>query len=89
MIRPAARSGGSSIFVIDTVCSPACAGFTSSGFFFAAMIPLSDGRRSLLSPSSTVITAGSGNSSASAAPSSARSAGRVAKASAAAISTAA
>src|SRR6185437_6128087 len=43
MMRPGARSGGSSICVTVTVCAPSCAGFTSSGFFFAAMIPLSAG----------------------------------------------
>src|ERR1051325_3498746 len=43
MMRPAGRSGGSSIDFTTTRASPSCAGFVSSGFFFAAMIPLSDG----------------------------------------------
>ena len=43
MIRPAGRSGGSSIVFTVTRTVPSCAGFVSSGFFFAAMMPLSDG----------------------------------------------
>ena len=43
MMRPAFRSGGSSILVTVRCTGPSCAGFTSSGFFFAAMIPLSAG----------------------------------------------
>ena len=40
--------------------SPSCAGWTSSGFFFAAMMPLSEGSRGRAMPSSIVSTAGSG-----------------------------
>ena len=43
MMRPALRSGGSSSFLTVTWGCGICACFTSSGFFFAAMIPLSDG----------------------------------------------
>ncbi len=43
MIRPAGRSGGSCAFCTVTRVAPSCAGFVSSGFFFAAMMPLSDG----------------------------------------------
>ena len=43
MMRPAGRSGGSSAFCTETRTAPNWAGFDSSGFFFAAMIPLSDG----------------------------------------------
>ena len=41
---------------------PSCAGFTSSGFFLAAMMPLSEAKRGAAIPSSIVSTAGSGNS---------------------------
>src|SRR5689334_20707301 len=72
MMRPAWRSGGSSRRVTVSCGCGSCAGFDSSGFFLAAMIPLSDGSRAVLSPSSTVSTAGSGNSTISCAPSSSR-----------------
>src|SRR6185503_1907266 len=60
--RPAFRSAGSSSLRTVSWGAGICAGFTSSGFFLAAMIPFSDGRRAVLRPSSTVSTAGSGNS---------------------------
>ena len=43
MMRPAGRSGGSSIDFTRTRAGPSCAGLLSSGFFFAAMMFLSEG----------------------------------------------
>ena len=43
-----------------SVPRPGVIGFTSSGFFLAAMMPLSAGSRGVLSPLSQVSTAGSG-----------------------------
>ena len=42
-IRPAGRSGGGIIAYTSIRPGGSCAGFSSSGFFLAAMIPLSDG----------------------------------------------
>ena len=42
-IRPAGRSGGGASSFTLMRLSPSCASFSSSGFFFAAMMPLSDG----------------------------------------------
>ena len=42
-IRPGGRSGGSSMDFTLTRTGPSCAGLLSSGFFFAAMMPLSEG----------------------------------------------
>src|SRR5687767_1639872 len=69
MIRPGGRSEGSSMLFTVTRTGPSCAGFVSSGFFFAAMIPFRDGYRGRAIPSSIVTTAGSGNSTISPAPS--------------------
>src|SRR6185295_10617425 len=42
-IFPSLRSGGGVSATISTAPVPGCTGFTSSGFFFAAMMPLSAG----------------------------------------------
>jgi hypothetical protein len=72
MMRPGGRSGGSSIDFTRTRAGPSCAGLLSSGFFFAAMMFLSDGYRGRAMPSSIVTAAGSANSTISPAPSSSR-----------------
>src|SRR5215213_3896535 len=54
MIRPGGRSGGSSIFSITRLVGPSCAALDSSGFFLAAMMPLSEARRGRAIPSSMV-----------------------------------
>src|SRR5690606_3489707 len=57
-IRPAGRSGGNANDATVTCAAPVVTGTTSSGFFFAAMIPLRPGKRGVLSPLSQVSSAG-------------------------------
>src|SRR6266568_3071973 len=73
-IFPSLRSGGGDSATTSNVPADAWTGFTSSGFFFAAMMPLSAGYRGSLSPLSAVRTAGRGNSTTSIPPSISRSA---------------
>ena len=58
-ILPAGRSAGSWSDWTVRDPDPSDTGFTSSGFFFAAMMPLSAGSRGVFSPLSQVSTAGS------------------------------
>src|SRR5262245_1717382 len=53
-MRPACRSAGSSRLVTSKDAAPNDTGFTSSGFFFAAMMPLREGSRGVLRPLSQV-----------------------------------
>src|SRR6266480_3506938 len=73
-IFPSFRSGGGVSATTSRTPAPTCTGFTSSGFFFAAMMPLSAGKRGSFRPLSVVRTAGSGKSTTSMPPSISRSA---------------
>src|SRR5205814_3229250 len=58
-MRPSFRAGGRESSRTPTPPESAATAFTSSGFFFAAMMPLSAGYRGSFNPLSAVSTAGS------------------------------